>query len=53
MTDKELKAEWQYRVTERLGHLCEDREPTQAQRDIALTEANLWLADWRKAQELL
>lgn len=39
MTLKELSAEYEYRLTERLGHLCEDREPTPAQLKMAEAEA--------------
>lgn len=39
-TLSEMMAEWQYRHAERLGHLCEDREPTPEQESIAHQEAD-------------
>ena len=54
MTDAELRAEWFYRYEERLGILTDGkRPPTTQEMLIARREANQWLADWRKAQELL
>ncbi len=53
MTEKEIRAEWMYRKEERLGHLCEDREPTQSQLDIAITEADQWLRDWRRQEQMI
>lgn len=46
MTRDEQK-EFDYRITERLGIMCEDREPTPEQLEIARTEANHWLAESR------
>ena len=42
MTTEEIQAEWQYRYQERLGIMCEDREPTPEQKAIAFKEANEW-----------
>jgi hypothetical protein len=39
MTLKELTLEHQYRLTERLGHLCEDGDPSLAQLAMAEAEA--------------
>ena len=39
MTLTELTAEFDYRYQERLGILCEDREPTDEQKAIAHAEA--------------
>lgn len=39
MTLTDLKAEHAYRLQERLGHLCEDREPTPEQLAMAEAEA--------------
>ena len=39
MTLTELTAEFDYRYQERLGILCEDREPTDAEKKIAHDEA--------------
>jgi len=39
MTLTELTAEFDYRYQERLGILCEDREPTEAEKAIAHAEA--------------
>lgn len=44
---REEKIEFDYRVAERLGILCEDREPTTEQREIAVSEANAWLRQSR------
>ena len=41
----ELYAEYSYRRDERLGILCEDREPTPEQLAIATSEADLWLKE--------
>lgn len=40
----EQQKEWEYRYQERLGILCEDREPTEEQKRIAKEEADAWLA---------
>lgn len=40
MTEQELKIEWQYRFEERLGILCEDKEPTNEEYKIAKDEAD-------------
>lgn len=37
MTLKELRTEYEYRLQERLGHLCENQDPTPAQ--LAMAEA--------------
>lgn len=39
MTLRELRVEYDHRLAERLGHLCEDREPTPAQLAMAEAEA--------------
>lgn len=39
MTTTELQAEYRYRYLERLGMMCEDQEPTPAQREYAREEA--------------
>jgi hypothetical protein len=38
-TLKELQAEFEYQVQERLGILCEDREPNEFELNLAQTEA--------------
>lgn len=53
MNEQELQAEWQYRRLEREAILTDGAPPTPEHRDIAITEADQWLDDWRKAQELL
>ena len=40
--DEEFDYERDYRYTERLGILCEDRAPTPEQEHIARTEADAW-----------
>lgn len=35
--------EWAYRYCERVGMMCENREPTLAIRSVATAEANEWL----------
>ncbi len=40
MTQEQLQDEWDYRYHERLGHLCEDREPTPIQKWRASREAH-------------
>ncbi len=40
MTDQELKVEWTFRYTERLGLLCGDNDPTPAEKLSAMAEAN-------------
>jgi len=39
MTERELQKEFKYRMEERLGILCEDREPTPDERKLAHKEA--------------
>ncbi len=39
MTDQELRDEFAYRVSERLGIMCSTDEPTEEQREIAVKEA--------------
>ncbi len=46
LTLKEQFLEYQYRIDERLGILCEDRPPTPQQFAIAEREANQWQADY-------
>lgn len=41
LTDAEITEEWNYRYAERLGVLCEDREPTDEQKRMARDEADL------------
>ncbi len=53
MTEEELQAEWRYRYTERCGLLADGEVLTREQQEIARREADQWLADWRKSQELL
>jgi hypothetical protein len=48
MTLTELYTEYQYRIDERLGILCEDREPTSEQRKLAEKEAQEWLRRYQK-----
>lgn len=43
MSLKELYTEYDYRISERLGILCEDRRPTPEQLAIAEAEARQWL----------
>lgn len=45
MSLKKLYEEHQYRLSERLGILCEDRVPTPEQMAIAEREAQEWLAE--------
>jgi len=40
MTEQELAEEHGYRVTERLGIMCGDRNPTKAQVELAIKEAD-------------
>ncbi len=40
MSEEELHQEWCYRYHERLGMLCGDKTPTDAQDTIARKEAN-------------
>ncbi len=55
MTEVQLKEEWQYRYNERISILLAgtNRAPNRSERELARMEADQWLADWRKAQELL
>ena len=46
MSLKELQAEWQYRLDERLGILCGSNTPTPEQMKIATDEADQWLKDY-------
>lgn len=45
MSLKELYEEHEYRISERLGILCEDRQPTAEQMEIAQREADEWLRE--------
>ena len=47
MTPAEIIAEWEYRITERLGNLCGANEETPAQRKLAISEADEWERRWR------
>lgn len=47
MTWDELTIECEYRRTERLGMLCEDREPTWLERHMADQD----VVEWRKWYE--
>jgi len=40
LTTEEMIAEWRYRYDERLGIMCEGREPTDEQKNIAGQEAD-------------
>ncbi len=40
----ELLVEWAYRFGERVGMLCEGRQPTEEITEAATNEANDWLA---------
>lgn len=52
MTESEIQAEWKYRYSERLGMMCEDREPTMEQKAIAFREANEWAMTQESQPEL-
>lgn len=41
---EEIQREWKYRYTERIGILCDDREPTVQQKQLAGREADEWEA---------
>ena len=41
-TVAQIQSEKAYRRDERLGHLCENREPTDRERAIATLESDLW-----------
>ena len=45
MTRDEKIDEWNYRFDERLGSLCEDRKPTEAQIQVAFQDADDWWYD--------
>ena len=45
MSEQELKREWEYRYQERLALLCEDRDPTPAERNMARRCANQAILD--------
>lgn len=47
MTSSEITAEKEYRITERLGLMCADGEPTPEQRAVATFEADIWERHWR------
>jgi len=49
MTDIEIEREKGYRHFERLGILCEDREPTLSQEFMAQQDADEWESEYRKA----
>ncbi len=59
MSEAELKTELQYRYEERMGLLTDSLKHTStleqlaAAREIARREADQWVADYRKAGELL
>ena len=42
MTEQELEAEWRVIYETRLGILCEERQPTEEQLNIATEEADEW-----------
>jgi hypothetical protein len=44
MTQQELDAEWGYRFTERLGILCGTDNPTPAQVEMAIADADIAVA---------
>ena len=45
MTQIERTEEWNYRYDERLGMLCEDRQPTADEVNIARSEAGAAIKD--------
>lgn len=47
-TADQLRAEWDYIKNERLGLLCEDREPTQEQIKMARDEADRHVEELKK-----
>jgi len=53
MTEAQLKKEYDYRVEERLGILCEDREPTPDERKLAHKEAQEAINKLRQENGLL
>lgn len=52
MTEAELKSEFDYRISERLGILCADAEPTPEQFHIARTEADAAIEDIKRLESL-
>lgn len=50
MTDF-LREEYRYRYLERIGMMCEDREPTPEQREYARQEALKAVEQFRKEPE--
>jgi len=44
LTPTELQAEYDYRLSERLGILCEDQPPTPSAQSLAKAEADAWLS---------
>ena len=53
MSDQEMKREWEYYYTERLGMLCEDRDPTPTERNLARRCANQAILDLAVAEAKL
>jgi len=53
LTPTELKAEYEYRRSERIAILCEDRQPTPEQEAIATQEAEAWKAEYLRLTEEL
>lgn len=49
---KELWTEYDYRLSERLGVLAEDRPPTPEQLAIATKEADCWLREMTATHQL-
>jgi hypothetical protein len=45
----QLQAEYDYRVSERLGILCGTSVPTDAQLAIATSEADQWLKQYQES----
>jgi len=52
MTPTDLAIEHRYRIEERLGILCEDREPTEEQYQLARREADQWWDEWERRKQI-
>ena len=52
MTPTDLAIEHRYRIEERLGILCEDREPTEEQYQLARREADQWWDEWERRERI-
>jgi len=53
MSESDLKHEWQYRYQGRLGMICEDRDPTPTERNLARRCANKAILDLAAAEAKL